>query len=122
MAPTKSIGVVCAKSFSDTAKIRSEIEKGVEHLEDYTWILHQKPTKGSGISIVNAVLSEHGIEPFVAPLLPYWNGPDKDRRSDWRDGEFSSTCERVIVFHHGNTTKPWAEAEHTIARIYVIEP
>lgn len=91
--------------------------------------------KGHAVNFAWQTFRSHGIEPFLAPLVPFWKlADDKDIRAAARDQEMRGTCERIIVFHDksSNVTTKWVDycetrkehpgdGSHCHAKIYVVE-
>lgn len=131
--PKGVIAVVVAPKFPDLALIREKIEEGIARVHpDTVWVIREKPAANHAVTAVWDVLTEHGIEPILAPLVPAWKSAGVERegekvgaydlRRKWADAELGSTCERVIVFHDksSNVTAGWIDG-HRIAKVFVIE-
>ena len=121
--PTNVIGVVVAPKFPDANLIREKMEEGIARVSpDTVWVIREKPQENHAVNTVWDVLTEHGIEPLLVPLVPAWKGETYDLRRKWADGELSNTCERVIVFHDASSqvTAGWRDRA-CAAKVFVIE-
>ena len=146
VAPSGVIGIVVAQKFPDPKTIRLRIEEGIERVSpDTVWVMRDSERKGHAANYAWATFRAHGIEPFLAPLVPAWKGDglpllgplaegvrkhdriyDYDLRADWRDIEIRATCERVVVFHDksSNVTDKWLTYRDngmSAAKIFVVE-
>lgn len=126
-APRGAIGVIVAQKFSDRDLISEKLEEGIARVApDTVWILRESPKSNHAVTAAWDTLRAHDIEPFLAPLLPYFTRKDDehgyDVRRAWRDSELRRTCERIIVFHDAssNVTAEWRDALGP-AKIFVIE-
>ena len=131
--PVNVIGVIVAPKFPDLDLIREKIEEGIARVApDTVWVIREKPQANHSVNVVWDVLTEHGIEPLLAPLVPAWKSKGIERddsivgaydlRRRWADAELSNTCERVIVFHDPSSqvTAGWQD-RHCAAKVFIIE-
>lgn len=123
-APKGVIGIIVAQKFPEPDLIRTKLIEGISRVHpDTVWVVRNAPKSNDAVTFAWDTFKEFEIEPILAGLVPYWKGPDKDRRAEWRDAEIRATCERIIVFHDksSNITAEWKNCDHSIAKIYVVE-
>lgn len=126
--PSGVIGVIVAQKFPEPELIREKLEEGLARVAPGTvWVLREAAKSNHAVTVAWDTLRDHGVEPFLAPLLPYFTRRDGreavyDHRRAWRDAELRLTCERIIVFHDSssNVTAGWSESRGP-AKIFVIE-
>lgn len=124
--PNGVIGVIVAQKFPEPDLIREKLEEGLARVAPETvWVLREAPKANHAVSVAWDTLRANGIEPFLAPLLPFFarkGDGGYDLRRSWRDAELRTTCERIIVFHDvsSNVTAEWTTARGP-AKIFVIE-
>jgi hypothetical protein len=147
--PKGVVGVVVAPKFPDLGIIREKIEEGIARVSsDTVWVIREKPQANHSVNAVWETLAAHGIEPFIAPLLPCYKADGRryreirgksgrvvvleriahpatyDLRRVMRDAEMHSYCERIVVFHDITshvTAEFVARKDRSVAKIFVIE-
>src|SRR5690348_2842724 len=69
--PSGVIGIVVAQKFPDPVVIREKIEEGIARVSpDTVWVMRDSERKGHAANYAWAAFRAHGIEPFLAPLIP----------------------------------------------------
>lgn len=146
LKPKGVIGIVIAQNFPDLDLIREKLIEGIGRVgPDTVWVMREAPRAKHAAQVAWDTFGEFGIEPILAPLVPYWKysrsgyvpqiGKSgrcvylkretiaRDDRATMRDAELRNTCERIIVFHDKSSgvTAAWKNLESARAKIYVVE-
>lgn len=119
------IGVVVDKNFPDDV-LESSLASGVARYPDAVWVVRATDKRAA------EVLSRHGVEAVLAPLVPYYRVTgtledgtkvSHDSRKIMRDCAITNYCTRVIVYRDLNSavSKWWTETGHRNDHVRVVE-